>query len=70
MAQYQLKTGVQGFTVIDGEMAGRSFKSGIAYNEIPSQEAAKFDVVLDAASDAPATGATTQTTNAKKVKGE
>jgi hypothetical protein len=45
---YKLKDGVQGFTVIDGEMAGRSFKSGITYDAIPSQEANKFDVIPDA----------------------
>ncbi|KFO68562.1 hypothetical protein ER57_03210 [Smithella sp. SCADC] len=54
MAQYKLKDGVQGFTVIDGEMAGKSFKSGIAYDAIPSQEAAKFYVIPEAAVDAPA----------------
>jgi len=39
---YTLKQGVQGFTVIDGPMAGKSFKSGMSYKEIPPQEAAKF----------------------------
>jgi len=44
---YKLKEGVQGFTVINGEMAGKSFKSGIAYDAIPSQEAAKFVMTPD-----------------------
>jgi hypothetical protein len=44
---YTLKQGVQGFTVIDGPMAGRSFKSGMSYKEIPPQEAAKFVMTPD-----------------------
>lgn len=52
---YILRKGVQGFTVIDGEMAGKSFKSGITYDAIPSQETAKFEVIPDAAAEVPAT---------------
>jgi hypothetical protein len=44
---YQLKKGVQGFTVIDGPMAGKSFKSGMSYKEIPPQEAARFTEVKE-----------------------
>lgn len=43
-----LKKGVQGFTVIDGPMAGRSYQSGVAYEEIPPQESAKFENIEDA----------------------
>jgi hypothetical protein len=42
---FTLKDGVQGFTVIDGPMAGKSFKKGKFYGEIPPQEAAKFEEV-------------------------
>jgi hypothetical protein len=59
---YILRKGVQGFTVIDGPMSGKSFKSGIAYDEIPPQEAAKFEVIPDAAAD------TAAMKNSKKVK--
>ena len=56
MKQYVLKEGVQDFTVIDGPMAGKSFKAGVIYDEIPPQEAAKFVIIPEApAEDAPAT---------------
>jgi hypothetical protein len=45
MSEYKLKDGVEGFTVIDGAMAGKSFKKGISYPEIPPQEAEKFEVI-------------------------
>jgi|GEM_PF-3236931 len=44
---YKLKQGVQGFTVIDGPMAKKSFKQGETYAEIPPQEAAKFEEIKD-----------------------
>ena len=57
---FTLKDGVQGFTVIDGPMAGKSFKSGMSYNEIPPQEAARFEEIKEqeapAAAASPASG--------------
>lgn len=56
---YTLKKNIQGFTVIDGAMAGKSYKHGVAYLEIPPQEAAKFDKTeaapAAAGGEAPAT---------------
>lgn len=44
---FTLKKGIQGFTVVDGAMAGKSFKQGMSYPEIPPQEAAKFEKIVD-----------------------
>jgi hypothetical protein len=48
---FTLKKGIQGFTVIDGGMSGKSFKPGVAYEEIPPQETAKFEEIKDAKPD-------------------
>ena len=48
---YKLKQKVQGFTVIDGPMAKKSFKQGETYAEIPPQEAAKFEKIVEEAAN-------------------
>lgn len=42
---YKLKTGVQSFTVVDGEFAGKRYDPGIIYSEIPPQEKSKFEKI-------------------------
>jgi hypothetical protein len=44
---FTLRKGVQGFTVIDGAMTGKSFKQGMSYPEIPPQETAKFEKIVE-----------------------
>ena len=39
---YQLKPGVPAFEVVDGPFAGRKFKAGVLYNEVPPEESPKF----------------------------
>ncbi len=46
---YRLKKGVEAFTVMDGPFEGRSFKPGVAYTEIPPQEAKKFEEIREEA---------------------
>ena len=40
---YQLKRGVESFEVVDGPYAGRKYKRGKAYADIPPEEKAKFE---------------------------
>jgi hypothetical protein len=63
---FKLKEAIQGFTVIDGPMAGKSFKQGIIYPEIPPQEKAKFEKVAE--EDAPADAAETGGKQKKATK--
>jgi hypothetical protein len=46
---YQLKPNFPDFTVVDGPFAGRSYQLGKTYQDIPPQEAHKFDEVAEAA---------------------
>jgi hypothetical protein len=68
MSQYKLKAGIQDFTVIDGPMSGKSFKRGIVYEEIPPQEAGKFNVIPDAPAASEAPAAEAQQAKGKKDK--
>jgi len=40
---YRLKKNVQSFTVVEGPLADRSYRHGQIYEEIPQNEAARFD---------------------------
>ena len=42
---YKLKANVESFEVVDGPFAGRSFKSGEIYEEIPAAEKDRFEAV-------------------------
>ncbi len=42
---YRLKKNVPDFTVVDGPFAGRNFRAGEIYAEIPPQEKHKFEAV-------------------------
>ncbi len=42
---YKLKPNVPDFEVVDGPFAGRKYKAGETYNEVPKEEAHKFDNV-------------------------
>ncbi len=46
---FQLKKGKEGFTVVEGPFAGRSYERGRRYDEIPPQHAGKFEDVNKAA---------------------
>lgn len=52
---YRLKKNMESFQVVDGQFAGRSYRPGVAYDEIPPQEAGKFEQIKEAApqEDAP-----------------
>lgn len=39
---YKLKPNVAGFTVVDGPFAGREFRGGRIYKDIPLREKEKF----------------------------
>lgn len=39
---YILKKGIEAFDVVDGPFAGKKYKLGVEYQEVPSQEAHKF----------------------------
>lgn len=52
---YRLKKNVQSFTVVEGPLADRSYRHGVAYEEVPANEAVKFDKIEPAAAtDSPA----------------
>ncbi len=40
---YRLKANVPGFTVVDGPFQGRTYLHGQTYDEVPPQEAHKFN---------------------------
>lgn len=42
---YKLKWGLEPFTVVDGPFAKRTFVPGMIYQEIPSQEARRFEEI-------------------------
>jgi hypothetical protein len=46
---YKLKPGIENFQVVDGAFAGRKFRKGFLYAEIPPEEARKFEEVADEA---------------------
>jgi hypothetical protein len=45
---YKLKENQESFQVVDGEFAGRSYKRGETYSEVPPNEAYRFDEIPDA----------------------
>lgn len=45
MPQYRLKQNVPDFEVVDGKFAGRKFRAGENYSEIPPEEKDKFEAV-------------------------
>lgn len=51
---YQLKQGIQSFTVVDGPFAGRTYAPGRTYAEIPPHEAGKFEKMIEPSSVRPA----------------
>ena len=57
---YQLKPGVPAFEVVDGPFAGRKFKAGVLYKEVPPEEAHKF-IKQNAVEDAEDTVGTRST---------
>lgn len=42
---HRLKKGQEAFEVVDGPMAGRKFRPGEVYAEIPAQEKRRFEAV-------------------------
>jgi hypothetical protein len=49
MAEYRLKTGEEAFQVVDGPFRRRRYEPGNIYNEIPPEEASRFEEVRPAA---------------------
>lgn len=49
---FRLKQNCESFTVVDGEFVGKTFVSGILYDEIPDNESHRFDSVVSRAADA------------------
>jgi hypothetical protein len=66
VTMYKLKTSEPAFEVVDGKFAGRKYRHGQTYQEIPPEEKDKFDRIEQSAkteqkegaapSDAPDTG--------------
>jgi len=44
---FKLKNGVEEFEMVDGAFAGRKFKRGVLYPEVPPGEKHKFDEVRE-----------------------
>jgi hypothetical protein len=44
---YKLKETAETFRVVDGPYAGQDFKPGMTYDDIPPQEAGKFEKVKE-----------------------
>jgi len=45
MPNYKLKPNVPDFEVVDGPQAGRKFKSGQVYTDVPMEEKSKFEII-------------------------
>jgi hypothetical protein len=55
--QYRLKSNEAPFEIVDGPMAGRKFAAGVIYEEVPPQEAHRFEeIARDFESDFAAAG--------------
>ena len=50
---YILKKGVETFEVVDGPFAGRKYKPGVQYQEVPPQEKKKFEELKAESRSAP-----------------
>ncbi|MCK9195441.1 MAG: hypothetical protein M0P16_00490 [Syntrophales bacterium] len=48
---YQLKLGSESFTVVDGPYAGKTYKPGQAYADVPPQEMGRFRKIKEEAPD-------------------
>ena len=48
---FRLKQNVPDIEIVDGPFAGRTFKAGEIYPEIPPAELARFDAIEPAGSD-------------------
>ncbi len=46
--RFRLKKNAPEFEVVDGKLAGRKFKRGVEYSEIPENEKGKFEAVKPA----------------------
>ena len=42
---YKLKANVENFEVVDGPLAGRKFRGGEVYQEVPPQDAGRFEEI-------------------------
>ena len=49
MAEYKLKPGQENFRVIDGPCAGRLYRAGVVYRDIPKEEAGRFAEIAEPA---------------------
>lgn len=47
---YRLKKGVESFEVVDGKYAGRKYKRGKPYADIPPEEKKKFETIRETSS--------------------
>lgn len=50
MAEYRLKTGQERFQVADGPFANRQYEPGKIYDQIPPEEAYRFEEIRPATS--------------------
>jgi len=51
---YQLKKGQPAIEVADGQFAGRKYRHGVLYNEVPPQEKHRFEQTHKPAAAEPA----------------
>jgi len=63
---YTLKKKAESFTVVDGPLANRTYRHGETYEEIPKNEAARFDRIPDPAPEKDKTTRKTAEVNARK----
>jgi hypothetical protein len=61
---YKLKPGIEAFTVVDGPFAKHDFKPGRVYDDIPPQEAKKFEEIIEETQEPKAPRSTKKAKNA------
>ena len=56
MAAYKLKHNAESFTVVDGAFAGKTYRPGTVYAEVPPQERGRFEEIKEEPSAAASEG--------------
>ena len=54
MTAYKLRPGMEAFEVVDGPYAGKKYKAGIVYRDVPPQERHRFEPAGPVARPRPA----------------
>lgn len=66
---FRLKKGIEEFEMVDGAFAGRKFKRGVLYAEVPPGEKRKFDEIKEETVKQPKRGSKVEAAAAPEREG-